>query len=105
MHHTLRSCRSCCSAPYWFHLVRYRTRMQAVALLMAASYTTGAAARLGWIILPERECVLCVPPICSMQQCLATCLMAGPPHAAIPAPKCPNVASHPPLVLHWCVLF
>ena len=31
----------CCSAPYWFHLVRYTTRIHAVALLMAASYTTG----------------------------------------------------------------
>lgn len=32
-----------CSAPYWFHLVRYTTRMHAVALLMAASYTIGGS--------------------------------------------------------------
>lgn len=96
-HDTLRSCRSCCSAPYWFHLARYRTRMQAVALLMAASYTTGAAARLGWVILLGRQCVLFVPPICSMQQSLATRLMAGRP---MPLSLHPNV----PLTPHWCCI-
>ncbi len=31
------------SAPYWFHRVRYNSRVMAVAVLMAASYTTVAA--------------------------------------------------------------
>ncbi|PRW51162.1 Batten s disease Cln3 isoform A [Chlorella sorokiniana] len=40
------------SVPYWFHLVRYRTRMQAVALLMTASYTTVAlSSSRGWQLL------------------------------------------------------
>ncbi|KAL4429218.1 hypothetical protein ABPG77_010197 [Micractinium sp. CCAP 211/92] len=40
------------SAPYWFHLVRYTTRMHAVALLMAASYTTVAlSTSRGWQLL------------------------------------------------------
>lgn len=42
------------SAPYWFHRVRYTTRMHAAAVLMAASYTTGGckctAGWAGWLV-------------------------------------------------------
>ncbi|PSC75581.1 battenin [Micractinium conductrix] len=40
------------SAPYWFHLVRYSTRVHIVALLMSCSYTTVAlSSARGWQLL------------------------------------------------------
>lgn len=52
---------------------------------------------------PARETV-CAVRATHLQHATVPCnsLDGGPPHAAIPASKC---ASHPPLVLHWCVLF
>ncbi|KAL4854287.1 hypothetical protein ACK3TF_004978 [Chlorella vulgaris] len=45
-------CCIACSAPYWFHYVRYTTRVHAVAALMAASYTTVAlSSSRGWQLL------------------------------------------------------
>lgn len=52
-----------CSAPYWFHLVRYTARMHAVAALMAASYTTGEGWCEGWLAELPR-------PICWVLHCV-----------------------------------
>lgn len=53
-------CCTACSAPYWFHYVRYTTRVHAVAALMAASYTTGVGD--SWHRAGTSPCTACIRP-------------------------------------------